>query len=242
VDNRRHYLLTFLPPLPDPGEPLPITLPEALARLRQQGGRDLEQLARALEAEADVRDSLDEWVLSPPGSRAVPAALPTPLVELFDEGRMAAAGEETWIEAVWRAWFELVAGVGRDIGSRLIPRWAAWELALRLRLAGVRGLSRGGASAGGLPEEREEIDLDGILAAWDAVRERGRGGLDLAAAMEAEKLLERARLEFLARESSPYSFSMDELASYLLRLRLLERRRRLDPARGRELLREAAAL
>jgi hypothetical protein len=60
--------------------------------------------------------------------------------------------------------------------------------------------------------------------------------------MEAERLLDQGRLEFLDREAPRYSFTVDELAAYLLKLRLLERQRRQDPARGRELLRQAATL
>ncbi len=38
--------------------------------------RDLETLADALEAEAGLRDALDEWVRNQPGSRAFPRTLP----------------------------------------------------------------------------------------------------------------------------------------------------------------------
>jgi hypothetical protein len=60
--------------------------------------------------------------------------------------------------------------------------------------------------------------------------------------MEAEVSLERAQLAFLEEESRRYSFTMDELAAYLLHLRLLERRQRLDRGRGRAMLKEIAAL
>ena len=243
VDNRRYYLLTLLPPLPAPGEPLPITLSEALGRLRQQGGRDLERLADALDAEARMREALDEWVLAAPGPRTAPSSLPPALAAHFDEERMAAAGEDTWVEAVWRAWYGLVAAVGKEIGSPLVARWTAWEAALREGLARRRG-SQGGetASAPPLGADEDGAALEALLVSWDRTRERGRGERALGAALDAEELLERARLEFLQREAAPYSFSADELVSYLLRLRLLERRRRLDPEKGREILRQAAAL
>ena len=244
MDHRRYYyLLTLLPPLPPPGAALPVTMAEALGRLRQQGERDLERLADALESEAGLRDALEEWVLNPQGSRAVPAALPPSLAALFEEERVAGTGEDAWIDAVWQAWYDLQAAVGREVGSRLLPRWAAWETALRLRLARSRGLSRSGGPAAEPPEGREDgFGLDAVLAAWDAARARGRGGQGLPAAMEAEEFLEQARLEFLDREAPRYSFAVDELAAYLLKLRLLERRQGLDPEKGRALLREAAAL
>ena len=241
MDNRLPYLLTLLPPLPEPGEPLGITLAEAIGRLRQQGGRDLEALAEALEAEALLRESLEEWVLGPPGSRMVPAALPAQLRALFDEARVAALAEDVWVDAVWKAWFDLVADAGRSSGSRLLPHWAAWESGLRQRLAANRGASRAESPPAG-PDGDDAPDLGRLLAAWDTARERGREGKGLAAAMEAERLLEQGRLEFLDREAPRYSFTVDELAAYLLKLRLLERQRRHEPARGRELLRQAASL
>jgi hypothetical protein len=220
-----------------------MTMAEALGRLRQQGGRDLERLADALGSEAGLRDALEEWVLNPEGSRSVPAAVPPSLAALFEEGRVGGTGGVAWIDAVWQAWFDLQADVGREVGSRLLPRWAAWETALRLRLARSRGLSRSDGPAAESPEGREDgFGLDAVLAAWDAARARGRGGPGLPAAMEAEELLEQARLEFLDREAPRYSFAVDELAAYLLKLRLLERRQGLDPEKGRALLREAAAL
>lgn len=244
MDHRRYYyLLTLLPPLPPLGAALPVTMAEALGRLRLQGERDLERLADALESEAVLRDALEEWVLNPQGSRTVPAALHPSLAALFEEGRVAGVGEDAWVDAVWQAWFDLLADVGRGVGAGLLPRWAAWETALRLRLARSRGLSRGDGPAAEPPEGREDVPgLDAVLAAWDAARSRGRGGPGLHAAMEAEELLEQARLEFLDREAPRYSFAMDELAAYLLKLRLLERRQGRDPGKGLSLLREATAL
>lgn len=242
MDTRRLYLLTRLPPLPGPGEPLPVTLSEALTLVRQQGAPDLDLLAATLEAEGGVREALDEWILGAPGSRRAPAGLPDAVRSLFDERRVAALAEDAWVDAVWLAWFGLLADVGRAIGSRLLFRWAAWEIALRLRLARSRGLGRGEPPEGIRDVGERDSGLDGILAAWDSVRERGSAGMELAAAMEAEQILERARLEYLRAGAHPYSFTLDELVSYLLSLLLLDRRRRLDPERGRAILTEVAAL
>jgi hypothetical protein len=243
VDNRRYYLLTLLPPLPALGEPRPITLSEALGRLRQQGGRDLEKLADALEAEAGLRDALDEWVRNQPGSRAFPRTLPAPLASLFAEDRIAASGEDAWVGAVWQAWFDLLARLGRSIGSGLLVRWVAWEGALRLHLARYRGHRGEGRPVFELAgEQGDAFGLAAVLAAWATVRENGRAGKGLTAAMEAEELLERARLDFLERENPRYSFSVDELVAYLLKLRLLARHLRLDPEKGRALLSGVAAL
>jgi hypothetical protein len=243
VDTRQYYLLTFLPPLPALGEQPAVTLPEALGRLRQQGGPDFELLADTLGAEDILRDVLDEWVRNTSGSHSAPAALPPFLTALFDEERIADFAEDAWVDAVWQAWFGEVAHAGRIIGSRLLPQWVAWETALRCQLA--RRRAGGGAedeSHVPLDEPGDPPGLDAVVAAWHAAREQGAAEGRLPAAVEAELLLERARLDFLDAEDPRYSFSMDELVAYLLKLRLLDRRARLEPEAGRSLLRQAVAL
>jgi len=243
VDNRLFYLLTLLPPLPALGEQPAVTLPEALGLLRQQGGRDFELLADTLGAENELRDALAEWVRNTPVTRSAPAALPPFLTALFDEERIADFAEDAWVDAVWQAWFGEVAHAGRSIGSRLLPRWVAWETALRSRLA--RRRAGGGAEDEPrvtLDEPGDPPDLDAVVAAWHAAREQGAAEGPLPVAVEAELLLERARLDFLDAEDPRYSFSLDELVAYLLKLRLLDRRARLEPEAGRSLLRRAVAL
>jgi hypothetical protein len=219
-----------------------MTVADVLARLRQQGGA-LEHLADVLGAEQGLRDALDEWVENPPGSRGVPAALPAPLAALFDEAAIAGTTEDAWVGTVWQAWIDLLAAAGRVAGSALLPRWAAWEISLRRRLAVLRGdLAEGRSAPGRDAGEDGASHQDAILAEWTAARARGGAGMGLTAAMEAEALLDERRLDFLDRESPRYAFTVDELAAYLLKLRLLERWQRQDPERGRALIREAASL
>ena len=92
------------------------------------------------------------------------------------------------------------------------------------------------------PTSEVDPELEAALAAWSAARSRGADVERLGAAMEAEVSLDAARLAFLTRESPRYSFAMDELVAYLLHLRLLERHQRLDPQRGRTLLKAVGAL
>lgn len=239
--RRFYYLLTVLPPLPSVGGALPITMAEALALLRQQG-EGLEPLTDAFETEQPLRDALDEWVSNPPGSRALPAAIPPPLASLFDEAAIAGSTEDAWVDAVWQAWLDLLAGAGRRVGSALLPRWTAWEAALRRRLAGRRrGQREERVSSGGQEEDGDGFRQDAILAEWTAARSRG-GGLGLAAAMQAEETLDERRLDFLDEESPRYTFTVDEVVAYLLKLRLLERWQRLDPEKGRALVSQVATL
>ena len=243
MDTRLTYLLTLLPPLPPLDETPPITLADALILVRQQGGADLELLAGLLEAESLLREALDEWIVNPPGSRVVPGALPPPLRSLFDDGRVAAMTEEAWVGSAGQAYLDLLSEAGHRLGSNLLSRWSGWEGSLRLNLARRRARLRGDRDepAEGPPPEVEPA-LEAALAAWSAARSRGAGVEPLGAAMEAEVSLDVARLAFLTRESPRYSFAMDELVAYLLQLRLLERHQRLDPRRGRALLKEVAAL
>lgn len=243
MDTRLTYLLTLLPPLPPLGETPPLALADVLVLLRQQGGADLELLAGLLEAEALLRQALDEWVVNPPGSRVAPGALPQPLRALFDEELVAGMTEAAWVDSVRQTHLELLAEAGHRIGSTLLSRWSSWEGSLRLDLARRRAQLRGDRDGPdrGSPQEVDTA-LEAPLAAWSATRSRGADGERLGSAMEAEVSLDGARLAFLTRESPRYSFTIDELAAYLLQLQLLERHQRLDRQRGRALLKEVAAL
>ena len=117
MDTRLTYLLTLLPPLPPIGETPPLSLAEALSLLRQQGGADLELLAGLLEAESLLRETLDEWIVNPPGSRVVPRALPQPLRALFDDELVAGMTEEAWVGSVRQAYLDR-----RSLGSDLRQR------------------------------------------------------------------------------------------------------------------------
>jgi len=196
-----------------------------------------------LEAESLLREALDEWIVNPPGSRVVPAALPPPLRTLFDEGRVAGMTEEAWGGSVRQAYLDLLSESGHRLGSHLLTRWSEWEGSLRLNLAQRRARLRGDRDEPGqglLPED--DSGLEAALTAWSATRSRGGDAERLGATMEAEMSLDAARLDFLERESLRYSFAMDELVAYLLQLRLLERHQRLDPQRGRTLLKAVGAL
>lgn len=241
MDTRLTYLMTILPPLPPLGETPPLTLADALVLLRQQGGEDLELLAGLLEAEASLREALDEWVVNPPGFRVAPDDLPPTLRAHFDDERVAGMTEEAWVGSVWEAYLELLSAAGRRLGSDLLPHWSAWEGALRLNLAQRRARGDRDEAAPG-PAPQVDPEIEAALAAWSASRPREAAGRRLSAAMEAEVSLDRARLAFLAGQSPRYAFTIDELVAYLLQLRLLERHLRLDGQRGRELLRVVAAL
>jgi len=243
VDTRLTYLLTLLPPLPPLGVTPPLTLAEVLSRLRQQGGADLELLAGLLEAESLLREALDEWIVNPPGSRVVPGVLPPPLRALFDDELVAGMTEEAWVGTVRQAYLDLLCAAGHRLGSRLLSRWSGWEGSLRLNVAQRRARLRGDRDEPTQgPTSEADPELEAALSAWGAARSRGADVDRLGAAMEAEVALDAARLAFLTRESPRYSFAMDELVAYLLHLRLLERHQRLDPQRGRALLKAVGAL
>lgn len=243
METRTTYLLTLLPQLPALGETPPLALADALRLLRQQGGADLELLADLLEAEPLLREALEEWVVNPSGSRTVPGDLPSPVRELFDEDLVRGLAEEAWVDAVWQAWFDLLSETGRRHGYGLLSRWAAWEASLRRQLARRRAQVRGDRDEPGeVPPPDVDPVMEAALAAWSAAQLRDAAAGRLDAAMEAEVSLDRARLAYLEGEAPRYTFALDELVSYLLRLRLLERHRLLDRSRGRTLLKEVSAL
>jgi hypothetical protein len=246
VDNRLHYLLTLFPPLPSPDEPLPVTLAEVVRHLRQQGGGDLAVLADLLEADAVLREALEEWIVNEAPLRSPPEGLPPRLESLFDNQLRESLGELAWVEAVLGAYGDLRREVGERLGSDLFWLWVSYDETLRRQLA----LHRARLGATGKAPDQEApapygVRHEALVAAdeWTASLERAKGGGEsLDDVLEAEMALDRARLAFLEKETPRYAFTLDELVAYLLRLQVLERYQRLDPERGRALLKEVATL
>lgn len=145
----------------------------------------------------------------------------------------ADGAEVVWHETVWRSWLKHMHDVGLSIGSRLLQHWSAWEMALEIHLADIR--ENGEFSSGKtrkLPADTPSYDYTALAVEWH----------NTADPMVGEHKLDEARFDFLAAESTRYSFELDELVSYLLKLRLLSRYARLDRGAALKILEEVTAL
>jgi len=108
----------------------------------------------------------------------------------------------------------------------LLDRWHDRECALRNALAIVRAKRLGVAAAAHLRNFRHDRELAEIA----------RHLLALDSPLAADEELDRLRWRFLEELAFGHYFDLETLVIYLLKLRILERRARFDPATGAALL------
>jgi hypothetical protein len=108
----------------------------------------------------------------------------------------------------------------------LLDRWHDRERALRNALAGARAKRLGVEAAGHLRNFRHDRELAEIA----------RHLLALDSPLAADEELDRLRWRFLEELGFGHYFDLETLVIYRLKLRILERRARFDPATGAALL------
>jgi len=238
VSENLFYLLTVLPALPaNAGDPLQAD--DALARIREESDSRLLYLADLLEVESEIeRCGLQFFVM---GGRDFQPRFSERLPESFVETFMSFQNsrEADWMTAVHAAWFDLMIDTGRKTGSKLLCHWACWEYSLRtlLRLERMKAAGRSGAELeNALPAFMKNFseypDHTPLVEAWKSFSEP----------LKAEKFLDQARIEYLRKVATQFSFSLDELIAYMLELRIHNRYARLNPDRGRKILEEVTTL
>lgn len=128
-------------------------------------------------------------------------------------------------DRLWQAYFRYLHELGARRGSQLLVDYAISELALRNRLAAWRaGRLRLEVSQYQIPELDEAAaqqlsdGLDKLLTAWQSQVDP----------VEAARLLDSWRWDWIAERDGWYSFGDDEVVAYALRLQLIQRWQRLS--------------
>ena len=104
--------------------------------------------------------------------------------------------------------------------SALIEKWNEGERNLRLALAKLRA-------------DKMNKDFDAVMQAFPAdLLQAVRTAIEIESPMEAEKFLNRCRLEFLETLRPMDSFSEEFVFYYCLKLKLLGRMRKFDTHSG----------
>ena len=238
------YLMSFLPGLDAPDGMRPINPSDFWSRVAEIGGaavdavrfvflrRDVEILeAMALEQDAARREALAEkgfFFTREQFSGVEP--LPAWVFRPSDASSSS-------LVALWRSYFAFGLVQARRAESRLLGEYIAWETALRNSLA-VERAARMGASAPeqwliDLEETNEKYtrqDFSEIIARW---RQEN-------SPLESEKLLDRARWDFVDQNTPYFSFATDEVVGYALKLGMVDRWNSLIQERGEKILEEIA--
>lgn len=234
MSARLFYLLSSLPPLPGFGEALPVRLDDVLAALRAEEDPTLGVLADCFAVEPALRAMAKSRLVG--HLDEPPAELVALLPELLREQVAVWPSREdevAWHESVCFAWFAFMHRTGCSVGSRLLQCWSSWEMALAVHLANARDAAESFPDkARPLPADAPDFDFAALVAEWS----------NAADPMIGEHKLDEARFAYLAAESTRYSFELDELVSYLLKLRLLSRYAGLDRGAALKILEEVTAL
>ncbi len=231
-----YYLMTMLPPLPALGERVEYS--EALSKLREEKDRSISYLADLLESELSIEECGRQYYVL--GNKEYTPALfehfPDSFSEIFNSYK--STEEAIWLSKVYRAWFSLILEVGRKFGSGLLSRWAKWEYSLRLNLCSARFTKSSSEQSEDFDVLEDDLSSDysyetsALVAAYKSFNEP----------FEAEKYLDQSRIDFLRRESTQFSFSIDELVSYMLEMRIHNRYSQMLPELGSKILEEVTKL
>ena len=233
MSARLYYLLALLPPLPALGDAPPIDMAELLRIIDQERITDARLLAEAFKFQAQLMQAATLKLLGysagdTAGTYSFGPDSPPVLIELFLRD-VNEIGEDVWFTELWVEHLGFFHSVGKTLGSALLCRWAAWEKALRVQLQ----LARTGAVDPGLKTGVIDAhDHRELIAEWRAASDP----------MHGEKVLDQARMDFIETESRRYSFGIDELAAYFLKLSLLTRHAQMDRLEGHKILEEVTAL
>ena len=237
MSSRLYYLMSLLPVLPALGNAPPITQEELFRIIAEERSEAARTLAEAFHFAELLMESAQNRLLGFPaadtlGAYSLEPGAPPILVELFllDPQEV---GEDFWLTELWREYFSFLENIGQSIGSSLLVRWTQWESSLREQLMEVRRQSAGTAAGGEpTPDTAAAWDHGALIAEWRKAHDP----------MAGERLLDEARIHFIEAESAHYSFGIDELVAYFLKLGLLLRHAGLNREAGIEILEEVTAL
>lgn len=237
MGNRLYYIMSFLPVLPGLGHAPPVTMEELFRIMQEERSKKVRTLAKALNFATLLRQAAENRVLGCSladvlGACSIEPGAPPVMVDLFllDPQEV---GEDFWLTKLWREYFSLLENIGKSVGSSLLVRWAHWEGSLREQMMEVRRQSAGVVADGESVRGRATAwDHGGIIAGWRKT----------ADPLAGERLLDEARIGFIEAESPRYSFGIDELAAYFLKLGLLLRHAALNREAGIRILEEVTAV
>ncbi len=215
-----HFLLTFLPSLPELGGRPGISPAELRELCLPEGPAGDVVDAILLEADLLARES----ALAGEGGEGEGVVLTdeqvrgeAPLPEMLEAD---AEGRRGPIDAMWEAYYRHVAAVARRSGCEFLRGWVGFEVALRNAVAAERARvldlePTDYTVAADVADD--DTDTDDIVTAFSAAPDP----------LRALRVLDEARLAWANQRSKYFSFALDEVAAYAAKLLLAARWDRL---------------
>lgn len=228
MQTDRYFYISTLPALGELGSAPPMGLADLIEHVeeREKWAKllgalimmdDLKQREAFLAGElADVEPAV-LTVQQARGEAALPEELNPPEDDVDREemlGQVTIEADRLWID-----YFHYAASVARARRSHFLRRWIAHEVALRNAVAAARAKRLGLEEAGYLVATDladTDEDLSDVITEWESA------GTPLAGL----RVLIRARWEWINRNESWFSFSVDEMLVYAARVMLMEQWRR----------------
>lgn len=235
MSGKLFYLLTLLPSLPEIGSPPPQI--DLFERIRQEESPGLSLLADLLQTEDIIKEcAMNYYVLNTDGYK--PEFFETTPEDFRVIVSNTELEEAQWTQQVYTQWFEILIEQSQQTGSALLKDWAEWELALRNELK-IERESREGQSTDST-KALELVSKSGFLTYDHKMLVQSYYAIENP--MQAEKFLDKVRIDFIRQTVNEYSFDIDELTAYMLEMRIHRRYEDMSPEKGRKILEEVITL
>lgn len=223
MPNQRHFDITTLPLLGDLGSTPPMGLADLIEHVGENGCWREQIEAIVLLDDLTQRDAMlvgemdepEPAVLSDQQTRGE-APLPS---RLFDTGESEKSRTTAQGDVLWERYFRYVHELGQSQGSSFLMEWATYEVSLRNAIASARarrlGLDESAYSVAPDLADTDE-DLSPVVSEWETA----------TTPLAGLRVLIRARWDWVERHDAWFSFSVDEILAYAVRIMLLEQWRR----------------
>ncbi|NLM17887.1 MAG: hypothetical protein GX221_09240 [Candidatus Riflebacteria bacterium] len=241
--SKYNYLMSYLPPLPCADNIFP-KWDELKALLLQEDSTVISHIIEIL----DSKDKIDSWLDQKYNEFAMPSFLES---DVKDKTSDSEPGKELAKQAttLYAGWLKRIVDSERKIGSKLLSKWAAWVYYLKLAFwkKRIENLEHEDL----LADEAPEITLAGAMPKlFKVIQSSDEGGFDalinhyysIKTPIEAERMLDKAQIDFIDTLYAPYSASIDELTAYLLKYKIYERQKTFNLEAGQRILKEVMAL
>ncbi|HUT58464.1 MAG TPA: hypothetical protein VNA25_11525, partial [Phycisphaerae bacterium] len=209
MTGRHYYLVTALPPIGELGSTPPLPLEQLLEHVADAPGPRLAVRTVLLSDDLLQRQSIESGQSAP----AVPVVLTVgqlrgeePLPEYLtvpehDPPRRVAA------DAVWASYYRYAVAAAGRAGCAFLAAWVAHEVAMRNALAAARAKALALEPADYLVAEDlagADDDFNVLISQWASAPNP----------LEALRVLDRGRWNWLLEHDGWFSFGTDELAAY----------------------------
>lgn len=222
MQTARHYYITTLPTLGELGSDPPMGLADLVEHAGEQKSwrehvEAVVLLDDLLQREAFLAGEIEEVEPAVLSLQQVQGEAPLP--EMFSETDDRDRPNAIEADVLWERYFRYVHELGKSRDCAFLVRWVEFEVALRNGLATARAKRLGLDESAYLvaPDlNAPDENLSLVQSEWEAA----------TTPLAGLRVVIRARWSWIEQHDAWFSFSVDELLAYAVRVMLLEQWRR----------------